>query len=168
MDLQLNRLLEILDAEERLYHKMLGILDAEKEKTVMSDIKGLTSAYMEKQALTIEIDQLEKTRLEIMKKLSRENGNIDDNCTLTMLSKKVKEPFASGLLRRSNKLGALLGEVRMKNNANKNLFEYSVDLVQASLNLLGNLMNSSPVYLKNGATRDVASYKGQKLFCKSI
>lgn len=157
-----------LDKQTLLYQKMLAALEIEKERTVKSDIKGLSDAYMEKQALVIEISQLEKDRKSIMKQLSRDNDHIEPDCSLTLLSKTVNEPFASGLKKRCTQLRGIVGDVRLKNNANRNLLSYSVDLVQASLNLLGNLSNSGHVYMRDGATRDVESYRGRKLFCESI
>ena len=62
----------------------------------------------------------------------------------------VEAPFASRLERCRTRLITLIAKIQAANHRNRDLFSHSLELVKGSMNLLNNLMASSPVYYRTG------------------
>ena len=62
----------------------------------------------------------------------------------------VETPHASRLERCRIKLIALIANIQEANQRNRDLFSHSLELVKGTMNLLNNLMASSPVYFRTG------------------
>ena len=62
----------------------------------------------------------------------------------------VEAPHAARLERCRTRLVSLIANIQAANQRNRDLFSHSLDLVKGSMNLLNNLMASSPVYFRTG------------------
>jgi flagellar biosynthesis/type III secretory pathway chaperone len=77
-------------------------------------------------------------------------GESKEALSLKKLSQIVEIPYASRLERCRTKLISLIANIQAANQRNRDLFSHSLELVKGSMNLLNNLMASSPVYFRTG------------------
>ena len=86
----------------------------------------------------------------MLRKLADFLGQPEDALSLKKLSQMVEAPHASRLERCRTKLLSLIAKIQAANRQNRALFSHSLELVKGSMNLLNNLMISSPVYFRTG------------------
>ena len=150
MELLLNDLLGLLEGEIGLYASMLLALQKEKKAIVDSNHEELSETSREKENLFLKIRILEEQRLSILESLARNLGHPAQDLTLSKLSQLVQEPQSTQLVGCHSTFLSLAQSIQEINLSNKALLTHSLDLVNGSLSLLGDLLSSSPVYYRTG------------------
>ena len=150
MEHLLGKFLELLDGEESLYGSLLLTLQKEKRSVVDANIEKLTESTKEKENLFLKIRILEEQRLIMAERVSEMLGEPGRSLTLTQLSQRVEEPYATRIKDSQSSLLSLAQSIQEINESNKALLNHSLDLVKGSLNLLNDLLPSCPVYFRTG------------------
>lgn len=152
--MQLNGLLTelsgLLEQETGLYQALLAAIDKEKRAVVATDLEKLNETTKAKENLLLKLRILDEQRSHLLRKLADFLGQPEDALSLKKLSQMVEAPHASRLERCRTKLLSLIAKIQAANSQNRALFSHSLELVKGSMNLLNNLMISSPVYFRTG------------------
>ena len=152
--MQLNGLLTdlsgLLEQEIELYRALLAAIDKERRAVIATDLEKLNDSTKVKENLLLKLRILDEQRSHLLRRLAGSVGRPEDVLSLKNLSQMVEAPHASRLRRCRTKLLSLIAKIQAANNQNRALFSHSLELVKGSMNLLNNLMISSPVYFRNG------------------
>ena len=146
----MNKLLGLLEEETKLYGLLLLTLQQEKKAVVGSKLEKLNEAGKEKENLLLKIRILEEQRVKIMEALAAELGCSSKELTLIALSQSVGKPYSDQFKKCRSNLLSLTQSIKEINRANAAMFNYSVELVKSSLDLLDNIIVSNPVYYRTG------------------
>ncbi len=150
MNLMLEDLLAVLQEETGLYGLVLRLAQSEKDAVTSSDLDELNKIAKEKEALFFKIRTVEEQRERVTENLAESMGCPPQDLTLSKLSKRVKEPYASRLKDCRSSLLALVKILRKVNSSNSNLLKHSIELVRSSFSFLGTLTSSVTVYHSTG------------------
>ena len=152
--MQLNGLLTklsgLLEQETELYQALLAAIDEEKRAVISSNLTKLNEITKIKENLLLKLRILDEQRSHLLRKLADLLGEPKEALSLKKLSQMVEIPHASRLERCRTKLISLIANIQEANQRNRDLFSHSLELVKGSMNLLNNLMASSPVYFRTG------------------
>lgn len=152
--MQLNGLLTklsgLLEQETELYQALLAAIDEEKRAVISSNLTKLNETTKVKENLLLKLRILDEQRSHLLRKLADLLGESKEALSLKKLSQMVEIPHASRLERCRTKLISLIANIQAANQRNRDLFSHSLELVKGSMNLLNNLMASSPVYFRTG------------------
>ena len=147
---QLNELSGLLEQETELYQALLAAIDTEKQAVIAADLEKLNETTKAKENLLLKLRILDEQRSHVLRKLAVLLGQPEDALSLKHLSQMVAPAHASRLKRCRTKLLSLIAKIQAANSQNRALFSHSLELVKGSMNLLNNLMISSPVYFRTG------------------
>ena len=152
--MQLNGLLiklsGLLEQETELYQALLAAIDEEKRAVIATDLAKLNETTKAKENLLLKLRILDEQRSHLLRKLADLLGEPVEALSLKKLSQMVEVPHASRLERSRSRLVSLIAKIQVANHRNRDLFSHSLELVKGSMNLLNNLMASSPVYFRTG------------------
>ena len=146
----LTELLGLLEQETELYQALLNAIDKEKQAVIDTDLDKLNEATIVKENLLLKLRILDEQRIHLLRKIAIFLGQSEDTLSLKNLSRMVEAPHASRLKRCRKMLLSLIAKIQTANSQNRALFSHSLELVKGSMNLLNNLMISSPVYFRTG------------------
>ena len=146
----LTKLSELLEQESELYQALLAAIDEEKRAVIASNLAQLSESTKVKENLLLKLRILDEQRSHLLRKLADLLGEPGETLSLKKLSQMVEAPHAARLERCRTRLVSLIGNIQATNHRNRDLFSHSLDLVKGSMNLLNNLMASSPVYFRTG------------------
>jgi flagellar biosynthesis/type III secretory pathway chaperone len=152
--MQLNGLLTklsgLLEQETELYQALLAAIDKEKRAVIATDLTKLNETTKVKENLLLKLRILDEQRSHLLRKLADVLHQPMEVLSLKRLSQMVEAPYASRLERCRTRLVSLIAKIQDANHRNRDLFSHSLELVKGSMNLLNNLMASSPVYFRTG------------------
>ena len=152
--MQLNGLLTklsgLLEQESELYQALLAAIDEEKQAVITSSLAQLSECTKVKENLLLKLRILDEQRSHLLRRLADLLGEPGETLSLKKLSQMVEAPHAARLERCRTRLVSLIANIQAANQRNRDLFSHSLDLVKGSMNLLNNLMASSPVYFRTG------------------
>jgi flagellar biosynthesis/type III secretory pathway chaperone len=152
--MQLNGLLTelsgLLEQETELYQALLAAIETEKRAVIDTNLENLNEITKAKENLLLKLRILDEGRSHLLRKLADILGQPVDTLNLKKLSRMVEAPHASRLKHCREELLSLITKIQAVNNQNRALFSHSLELVKGSMNLLNNLMISSPVYFSTG------------------
>ena len=146
----LNELSGLLEQETEFYQALLAAIDNEKQAVIAANLEKLIETTKAKENLLLKLRILDEQRSHLLRKLSDLLGQPEETLSLKNLSQMVAAPYASRLKRCRTKMLSLIGKIQAANSQNRALFSHSLELVKGSMNLLNNLMTSSPVYFRTG------------------
>ena len=155
-NLLLNKFLGLLEQVSQLFQSLLTVIDKEKKAVIAANLEKLNEAGKVKDNLLLKLRILEEQRIHLLAKLADHLDQPVENLTLTKLSQLVEEPHAIRLRAFRSRLLALVTKIQEANEHSRALFSHSIDLVKGSVNLLNNLMTSSPVYFRSGSIQNRA------------
>ena len=146
----LTKLSGILEQETDLYRALLAAIDDEKRAVIASNLLQLNEATKIKENLLLKLRILDEQRSHLLRELAQVLDEPQDSLSLSKLSQMVEAPFASRLERCRTRLKSLIVSIQAANHRNRELFSHSLELVRGSMNLLNNMLASSPVYYRSG------------------
>jgi hypothetical protein len=143
VDEQTQRLLAILEAEERVHLEMRDLLQRERELMARLDAAGLGEVSREKEALADEGRLVEESRIAVAAGLARRFGLDDERPTLSRLCEALGD--AAGPLRQAHtRLVVLVSVVRELLDANVALAGDNLGRIRGTLQLLGRMLPVEP------------------------
>ena len=146
----LNELSGLLHQETELYGALLALMDNEKQAVIATNSEKLNESTKVKENLLLKLRILDEQRFHLLRKVADLLGEPGETLNLKKLSQMVQAPHASRLERCRTRLVSLIANIQAANQRNRDLFSHSLELVKGSMNLLNNLMASSPVYYRTG------------------
>ena len=146
----LSKLSGILEQETDLYRALLAAIEDEKRAVIASNLVQLNETTKVKENLLLKLRILDEQRSNILRELAEALGETQESLSLRKLSQMVEAPHALRLERCRTRLISLIANIQAANHRNRDLFAHSLELVKGSMNLLNNLMASSPVYYRTG------------------
>ncbi len=150
MQPKLSELLLILETETQCYQTMKVVLTDEAQSIGLTGRRRFERIQQEKEALVAKLKRLEGRRRRLVDRLAPADRRPETPLTVSQLARRIDPPGRQQLLDQANRLRQLIGEVQTSNRRNQRLIGHQLDLVNGSLRLLTNLMDSSPVYPKPG------------------
>lgn len=146
----LDKFLDLLNEEIRLYESLLLTFQKEKKAVVDSNLKELDESGKAKENLFLKIRILEEQRLTFVERLSQKLGQPAQSLTLTELSRLLEDPYATRIRNCQSSFLSLAQSIQEINLSNKALLHHSLDLVRGSLSLLNDLIPSNSIYYPSG------------------
>lgn len=146
----LDTFLGLLEQQTELFQVLLTVIDDERNAVIAANLEKLNEAGKIKENLLLKLRILEEQRKHLLAKLADHLHQPVEALTLAELSQLVAEPYAHRLAGCRSMLAELIRKIRKANEDNRDLFAHSLNLVKSSINLINNLMSSSPVYFRTG------------------
>ena len=150
MDLMLDNLLELLEAQTGLYRQLLRAIETETDAAVASDLESLSEASKIKENLLLKIRILEEQRIRVTGDIAAALACPLQGLTLTRIARMIPDPLSGRLSDCRRTLSEVIGCIQTANRHNKALMLHSLEFVRGTLHLLGDLMTPSPVYYSSG------------------
>ena len=170
MQPNLSKLFHILEKEIDCYRRMQAVLSAEAQSIGLTGKDCFERIQPDKEGLLSQLKQLERGRRQIVKHLAASRGWQEKQLTVTQLAARLDPPDNQKLLNRANRLRELIKDVQTSNRNNQQLIGHYLNLVSGSLQLLTNLMESSPVYQKPGTHQPLTGRRpgAGRFICGSV
>jgi len=146
----LNKFFELLEHETDLYQELLTLIEKEKQAVIATNLVELNETAKVKDNLLLKIRILDEQREHLLRKLADDLEHPVQALTLTKLSHLVEAPQANRLKQLRSTFLSIIAKIQRANDRNRTLFSHSLELVRSSVNLLNNVMTSSPVYFPSG------------------
>jgi flagellar biosynthesis/type III secretory pathway chaperone len=162
-----DKLIDLLQEEEALFHTLATILEKEKLALLSSDVAMLSEITKKKENEVFKFRLLEEKRETTVNLIAKRLGLNANAVSLPMIADKMSSAYSKILMNLSKNLEQFLQSVKTMNQNNKKLVEHSLGLVKDSLSLLDNLLSSSPVYHQNGRFNQSNMQTG-RLICNTI
>lgn len=144
-----NRLVDLLRAEEDLYLELRSALQSEQRCLVEIDAEGLDEAVRQKETLVAEARMLGESRGSVVETLATELGICEEPVTLSRIGAALG-PEASALRQAHARLTALVAAVRELLEVNAGFAGDAMTQVRGTLQLLGRLAPGSGTYGPEG------------------
>ena len=148
-----NKFCGLLEHETDLYQKLLAVIDKEKQAVVATNLAELNEAAKIKDNLLLKLRILDEQRHHQLRLLADDLKQPVEELNLSKLAGLVEAPHATRLNRLRTALVTLIAKIQEANERNRALFSHSLELVKSSMNLLNNVMTSTPVYFQTGNLR---------------
>jgi flagellar biosynthesis/type III secretory pathway chaperone len=157
LNLILKQLIDLLEQETELYRLMQAVIEREKDAVIQSDLNSLHETGTDKDKILRNLQIKEEKRHRLVDDLADRLGWDARDLTLTRISQLVDEPYAAELKRLNEDFSSVLFQVQTSNQRNKQIFEHSLGLVRASLNLLNEGLSPGAVYYRSGNIQNTKS-----------
>lgn len=146
----IERLLDLLRAEETLYEELRSALQTEQVCLVNLEADGLDEAVRQKETLVTEARVLEEGRRAVVQRLGGELGTRTEAPTLTELEDALG-PESAALRDAHSRLSSLVAAVRELLEVNAAFAGEAMGQVRATLTLLGRLAPLEATYRPDGS-----------------
>ncbi len=150
MDKLLNHLCGCIDRQQHLYRQLLDQFAAERDAILASDLESLNGTVVEKEKLLQHIRREELERKQVGDSIAEKLGIDPQKLTITLLSCRIEEPFASGLKRRGAQLQDLIDGIQVESERNRSLCLQALQFVNGSIKMLTTLAHPNQVYHASG------------------
>ncbi|SDC72495.1 MULTISPECIES: flagellar protein FlgN [unclassified Candidatus Frackibacter] len=134
--MNIERLVQILEAEYKMYQKIYQLSGEKKEIIVDNRVDDLLSIIEEEKEEILKIDELEAERVEILKGLACEYSLTEEELSFAKLMDLISDPAKSELKEIRQELLDILEEIKAANETNANLIKESLKLNNYTLQLL--------------------------------
>ena len=135
-DSLLLRLIEIINAEIRSFHRLLELLKAEQAAIVEDDIEGIEACVEQQQEVATQTQMLEAERLKIVEEISLDLNMEAENVSLNRLISVVEGDRGEELARMRGVLLELNDSIRQANENNAFLIRQSMRYSDRCLDIL--------------------------------
>lgn len=150
MENLLNALSDCVDRQLNLYRKLRDLFNAERSAVLASDLEELNKVLMDKELLLQNIRKAEHLRRQTAHEMAAFIGIEDDSLTISQLSERVDEPYATEIKQKGARLQALIDEIQVVSERNRSLCLQALQFVSGSIKLLTTLSRPNPVYHASG------------------
>jgi flagellar biosynthesis/type III secretory pathway chaperone len=148
-EVALNRLVDLLEREERLCMGLISLCRREKTAIVHWRTEELKVCASEKESLMLELDDLQEHRGRTLNEL-RVALSLDGRATLPELSGMVEEPFSSRLHAGAFRLAAAAKHLAELNEKNEGLLADGIRLIRGAYELLKKASGFPTTYQPTG------------------
>lgn len=146
----INKVIELLEAEYKVYEEMFRI---SKEKTnfiVEGKVSELDNIVKLEQAMVLQVSKIDKQREDALSQFSQLVGVGENGLNISEIKKHADEGQNRKLVRYQEEMTRLVKELSHINQLNAKLIKNSLDFIELSLNLISNADVSSNNYEKKG------------------
>ena len=154
MEKELNHLSTCIERQLTLYRKLLDLFLVERRAILDSELEMLNKTVMEKEVLLQKIRREEVQRQQTSEALSLSLGVASSELTITRLSQRIREPYASDIKRKGAKLQSLIDEIQVESGGNRSLCLQALQFVNGSLKMLTTLTRPNQVYHATGRVQN--------------
>ena len=154
------RLITILSEEMLMYNELLHVLRKKQANIIESKVKELGIMVNKEQNLIAKTQALSETRQTYLKKLSTALEQEPEIRTLGQLIDAVEAKYADRLEDIHESMKRIMSEVKIANEENRYLLNYSIQFVREAARELVRSSTSFPVYSAEGKGREDPSRTG--------
>ena len=152
-DLLVVRLIEIINAEIRSFHRLLELLQTEQAAIVDDDVEGIEASVVEQHEVSAEAQMLEAERMQVVEEMSRGLDVEPDNLSLTRLILFLEKSRGEELAGMREVLVDLNDKIRQANENNAFLIRQSMRYTDRCLDILTGQPVGQQTYGKFGKSR---------------
>lgn len=156
MDTLLNHLNDCIERQQNLYRELLDLFIEERHAILESDLKALNKVVMDKEMVLQNLRHEEFKRRQTGDRIAAQLGLETETLTITQLSGRVREPYASEIKRRGARLQSLIDEIQVESERNRSLCLQALQFVSGSIKLLTTLTHPNQVYHASGRVQNGA------------
>lgn len=150
MEKLLNVLSDCVDRQLNLYRKLLDLFSAERSAVLASDLEELNRVLTDKELLLQHIRHAEHLRRQTAQEMAALLRIDETSLTISQLSERVDEPYASKIKDKGTCLQALIDEIQVASDRNRSLCLQALQFVSGSIKLLTMLSRPDTVYRATG------------------
>lgn len=165
MNLQDNQLYSLivtnLESQVKLYRHLLDIVRKEKELLVAGQIDDLNENNKSKEAMLLQLKQLELGRKKMIASLFEELSLSSEEPRLLELAKHLPVEQGDRLRNLHSVLTLLLKRVQEFNLANEKLVQSALTHITGAMKAITENLKENPTYQKQGASSSKASSSGR-------
>jgi len=154
MDTLLNQLNDCIDRQQNLYRKLLDLFIEEQHAILASDLEVLNKVVMDKEMVLQNLRDEEFKRQQTGDRIAAQLGLDPDALTITQLSRRVREPYATEIKSRGARLQTLIDEIQVESERNRSLCLQALQFVSGSIKLLTALTHPNQVYHATGRVQN--------------
>lgn len=154
METLLNHLNDCIERQRNLYRKLLDLFIEERHAIIASELEELNKVVMDKEMVLQNLRTEEFKRRKIGDRIAARLGLDPETLTITQLSKNVREPYASEIKRRGDRLQTLIDEIQVESERNRSLCLQALQFVSGSIKLLTTLTHPNQVYHATGRVQN--------------
>jgi flagellar biosynthesis/type III secretory pathway chaperone len=152
-DLLVVKLIEIVNAEIRVFNRLLEVLQQEQRALCDDDLPAIEACIAAKQEGAEEGRRLETERLQVVQKISKRLELEPENCTLSRLVEVVEGWQGEELARMRETMMELNQRIRTTNESNAFLIRQSMRYTERCLDILSGQPDNRGVYGQFGRAR---------------
>ena len=132
------RLMKVLTEEDRVYEKLLGLFQSQRQAIIGGQVDELYSIVAKEEELVRKIEELEAERVAIVGVLAKKMNLASAKLTVSELSQMLAETEAAQFTQVQRRILARIDELSRTNRRNASLIKSSLQLISAAMqNLLG-------------------------------
>jgi flagellar biosynthesis/type III secretory pathway chaperone len=147
------KLIEIINAEIRVFNRLLETLQQEQRALCDDDLGAIEACVAVKREVAEEARRMETERLLVVQKLSRRLELEPENCTLSRLVEVVEGWQGEELTRMREAMLELNRRIRATNESNAFLIRQSMRYTERCLDILSGQPGKGGVYGQFGRSR---------------
>ena len=147
------KLIEIVNAEIRVFNRLLEVLQQEQQALCEDDLPAIEACVAAKKDAAEEARRMETERLLVVQKLSKLLELEPENCTLSRLVEVVEGWQGEELARMRETLMELNQRIRTTNESNAFLIRQSMRYTERCLDILSGQPGNRGVYGQFGRSR---------------
>lgn len=154
-------LLEILDKECKIYAKIINLEKEKKQSIIDNDVAALEAVTKKEQGFVKTIVNLSELRAQVVDGFCK-SRNIKNYQKLDDIINELDSFEKNGLISKKEKLVEITNELLEVNDLNAKLIEQSIQYINYSLELVGELNQAEIGY--DEKAKDIAVSKDKPLF----
>ena len=132
------RLMKVLAEEERIYEKLLGLFQSQRQAIIGGHVDELYSIVGKEEQLVRRIEELEAERLATVEALAKRLNLASAGLTVSELAQMLAEAEAAQFTQMQRRIFSKIDELAHTNRRNAALIKSSLDLISAAIqNLMG-------------------------------
>ena len=135
----LNKLLEILDNQAKIYHDLLDISKNKTDIIVEGKVQGLEKLTKVEQTLILKMSDLENQLEKNVKPLVEELEIKEENVTISILLNYLQGENKKRLEELRENIFSVINEFEHVNKLNSKLIQNSLEYINFSINLFSNV-----------------------------
>jgi flagellar biosynthesis/type III secretory pathway chaperone len=147
---QLDKFLDLLEQVTVCHQSLLTVINEEKNALIDANLMKLNEAAKVKGDLLSKLQILDDQRIQRLGQLADHLAHPPQGLTLRILCQLIAEPHATRLKVCRSRLFTLVKNIQKANERNRALLNCALELIRGSVNLINNLLTSSPVYFRTG------------------
>jgi flagellar biosynthesis/type III secretory pathway chaperone len=151
MEQTIDQLISLIKNEESVLKEFLECLNRQQEFITQNQIDEFDSTVKEEELLISRIRDMEKGRIELVRKIARRAGSIEDEINLTRLIELNLEESSDELKSLKRTLAELVERIRKANRINQYLIKRSLSFIQKNIDWFIDGSNLNVTYQHDGS-----------------
>lgn len=157
----MDRLIQTLDEQIKVYRHLLDIVRREKDILVSANLDDLNENNKSKEAMLLKIRSLETERIALAKEVAQTVGLDSSSPRLLEIAVRVPQDKSEKLRNMHSVLELLLKRVQEHNKKNEVLVESALANITGAMNNLRNVLEEQKTYKRKGDLGKSSTIAGQ-------